>query len=293
MAKYRILHKTTYSYRYPVTVSHHAARLQPISNQDQSCDSFRLSLNPESSDLIERKDYFGNAVQLFSIQEPHVSFVANASSVVEVTRQSIDLSSIDTPTQALRQALADIARTDLVDAKQFLYETELTRVDDDILAFGERFLADDAPIGPAILDMLAAFKDEFAFDPVATDIYTPIQEVLRNKRGVCQDFAHLMLGALRAQGLAACYASGYILTSPPPGQERLVGADASHAWVSIYIPEHGWVDVDPTNNLVCSSQHVVVAYGRDFSDVSMLKGAVTGGGDHTVAVEVTMLPMGE
>lgn len=291
MATYRIDHKTTYTYSYPVTASHHTAILKPLSNESQSCSRFSLEVSPEAADLAERMDYFGNTSHLFAVQEPHDALVVEASSIVTVTSEAVELQKLDTPASEIREALADIKRTDLIEAKEFLYETENTRKSDEVTAFGARFLAGDAPIGKGILALLQAFKDEFKFDPEASDIYTPVEQTLSHKRGVCQDFAHLMIAALRAQGLAACYASGYILTMPPPGQPRLVGADASHAWVSVFIPNSGWVDVDPTNNLVCGDQHVAVAYGRDFSDVSMLSGAVTGGGEHTISVEVTMQPI--
>ncbi len=291
MANYRLHHKTSYAYAYPVTASHHTAILKPLTNETQTCSRFSLVVSPEAADMAERIDYFGNTSHLFSVQSPHDALVVEAFSTVESTNEAIDLQKLNTPVKEIREALADIKRTDLIEAKEFLYETENTRKTDSIIEFGARFFPDDAAIGPGIIAMLQAFKDEFEFDPEASDIYTPVEQTLDQKRGVCQDFAHLMIAALRAQGLSACYASGYILTMPPPGQPRLVGADASHAWVSVFIPENGWIDVDPTNNLVCADQHVAVAYGRDFSDVSMLSGAVTGGGDHTISVEVTMEPM--
>ncbi|MEM9159447.1 MAG: transglutaminase family protein [Verrucomicrobiota bacterium] len=288
MATYHIKHKTIYSYRYPVASSHHTACLRPLDKENQKCRRFHLRVSPDSSDLIQRQDYFSNIVHIFSIQEPHDSLVVNATSLVESTASPQNLKDIDTPVLEVRKALADIDRTDLIDAKQFLYETEYTAKSKEILDFGNRFFEEDKPIGAGLFDMLEAFSADFEFDPEVSDIYTPIQTTLLNKRGVCQDFAHLMIGALRAQGLAACYASGYILTQPPPGQERLMGADASHAWVSVFVPEAGWINIDPTNNLVCGDQHVSVAYGRDFSDVSMIKGAVTGGGEHSIDVQVTM-----
>ncbi|MDQ8187236.1 transglutaminase family protein [Pelagicoccus sp. SDUM812002] len=291
MATYRLHHKTSYSYSYPVTGSHHTAILKPLKNESQICTRFSLEVSPEPADLAVRVDYFGNTSHLFAIQLPHESLVVDAYSTVEVSAEAIDLKKLDTPVSEIREALADIKRTDLIEAKEFLYETENTKKTDSITEFGARFFSGDAKIGDGVAAMLQAFKDEFKFDSEASDIYTPVEQTLSTKSGVCQDFAHLMIAALRAQGLSACYASGYILTMPPPGQPRLVGADASHAWVSIFLPENGWIDVDPTNNLVCADQHVAVAYGRDFSDVSMLSGAVTGGGEHTVSVEVTMQPI--
>lgn len=291
MARYEINHKTTYRYRYPVAVSHHSARLRPLSDASQSCESFALAIAPSSVDLVERLDFFGNAMHMFSVQEPHAALVVEARSQVYTTRAPIDLATLETPCAAVRMALSDYGRADLVDAKQFLLATDLTPDAPEVEAFGERFTGAATPFGQAIQDLLDAFADEFAFDASATEISTPVSKVLEQRRGVCQDFAHLSIAALRASGLAARYVSGYILTRPPEGVERLAGADASHAWVSVFHPEAGWIDIDPTNRLVCGDQHIRVAYGRDFGDVSMLKGAVTGGGDHKIKVEVTVQPV--
>lgn len=290
MTYYRIHHKTTYSYTYPVASSHHSARLKPLDSDLQICRSFRLNVQPDTSDLIERLDYFGNAIQMFSIQETHQTLLVESESHVEVFAQPHDIHSLNTFCKDLRILLTDIKRPDLIDIKQYLYPTEITPSTPQVKAFGMRFFQDEAPLGSAIAAMLAAFNSEFSFDPKATDINTPVDDVLSTKRGVCQDFAHLMIASLRACGISARYVSGYLLTLPAEGKERLVGADASHAWVSIYAPEVGWIEVDPTNNLVCGDQHVRVAYGRDYSDVSMISGAVTGGGNQTIDVEVTMEP---
>lgn len=293
MARYRILHKTTCSYNYPVIASYHSAKLKPVNNDDQNCERFSLKINPESHDLIQRIDYFDNSMAIFSIQESHDRLTVEAESIVTTHKKAIDLAKQETTCSYIRASLSDITRTDIIDAKLFVHATEITPDLPEIAAFGMRFFQDDAPIGKALLEMLHCFKTEFEFDPTATEVNTPSSEVLKNRRGVCQDYAHLMISALRACGLSCKYASGYILTTPPEGMPRLIGADASHAWVSVFIPQTGWVDLDPTNNCVCADQHVCVGYGRDYSDVSMLKGAVTGGGDHRLSVEVTMEPIEE
>lgn len=291
MIRYRIHHKTTYDYVYPVATSHHSARLKPLSSDLQTCDHFRLKVTPLTADMIERIDYFGNAMHMFSIQETHDQLVVDSESEVDVVAQSPDLSKVTTLCRDWREVLSDVKRSDLIDVKQFLYATEITPSIPQALEFGQRFFGDDATLGSALTGMLDAYHNEFNFDPKATEINTPVSEVLLNRRGVCQDFAHSMIASLRACGISARYVSGYLLTLPPEGEERLVGADASHAWVSVYTPELGWVEVDPTNNMVCGDQHVRVAYGRDYADVSMLNGAVTGGGEHTLSVEVTMEPV--
>lgn len=291
MARYRIHHKTTYHYQYPVGTSHHTARLKPLDNAFQKRESHSLSITPDATELVERQDYFGNAIQLFSIEETHDALEVDSLSMVDVEATSLNLQSLDTQYDALASALADIKRTDFLEAKQYLYPTDFTPAMKEAKDFGSRFFCGQKPIGIAIQEMLDAFATEFEFDPQATDISTPIGEVFQHKRGVCQDFAHLMIASLRACGLSARYVSGYILTHPKEGEERLAGADASHAWVSVFTPGNGWIEVDPTNRLVCADQHVRVAYGRDFSDAGMLSGAITGGGQHSIDVEVTMSPV--
>ena len=152
---------------------------------------------------------------------------------------------------------------------------------------------DNAPVLAATHDLMRRIFEEFTFDPSATDVSTPVESVFKERRGVCQDFAHLMISALRSLGLPARYVSGYILTHPPPGQPRLQGADASHAWVSVWAPETGWVDFDPTNNVIPHGEHVTIAYGRDYDDVSPISGVLLGGGAHTVEVAVDVAPVGE
>jgi transglutaminase-like putative cysteine protease len=291
MARYHLHHKTQYDYQYPVSVSHHTARMTPLTNEVQTCESFSIAVTPESTDLIQRVDYFGNQIHFFSVQHPHNSLRVETIGQVDVFLQPVDLQMLNTPCGEIRNALLDPERADLLDATQFLYPTEITHSSDEVLDFARSFLGDEIPIGVALARMLDIFGDSFKFDPEATELSTPVLEVLSQRRGVCQDFAHLSLAALRAWGLSACYVSGYILTEPPEGQERLVGADASHAWISVFVPEFGWVELDPTNRKVCGQEHIRVATGRDYSDVSMLSGAVTGGGDHTIKVEVTVLPI--
>jgi len=291
MASYSIHHRTTYHYAYPVSESHHSTCLTPLSDKRQTCHSFALNVRPSSSDLVERMDFFGNLIQSLSVQRAHETLVIEARSTVETNLKPIDLSDSEITCGQIRRALSDYSRFDLIDSKQFVYNTHYTPDIPEVEAFGKRFAQNDKPIGKAILEMLDAFADEFEFDPTATEISTPVSKILEQRRGVCQDFAHLMLASLRSCGLAARYVSGYILTSPPEGQERLEGADGSHAWVAVFIPGTGWVDVDPTNRLVCSDQHIKVAYGRDYSDVSMIKGAVRGGGHQDLLVEVTVRPI--
>lgn len=291
MTRYGIQHRTTYNYAYPVSISHHSAHLKPLSDATQTCENFSLRIDPASVDLIERSDFFENTMHMFSIQETHEKLVVESNSQVLVKLQAPKLENYTTTLAQIKEANKDYALPEHLDTKPFLYHTAATPDLPEIEAFAKRFFHDDKPIGESLTQMLAAFADEFEFDANATEVNTPVAQVIKQKSGVCQDFTLLMISALRSCQIAARYVSGYILTEPPPGQERLQGADASHAWLSVFDPQNGWVDVDPTNNLVCGDQHVRVAYGRDYTDVVMLGGAVTGGGQHDVTVEVTMHPI--
>ena len=291
MPRYSISHVTTFHYSHPVAVSHHSAHLKPLTGGGQTCHRFDLEIRPQSVDMVERVDYFGNTTQLFSIQQLHEKLVVEARSTVSTEPFTPNLLDFRPTVAEAREHTRAASRSGQSDELQFLYGTPLTANAPAVQAFADRFFTADAPVADALWAMLRAFKEEFEFDPTATDVNTPILESLEKRRGVCQDFAHLMIAAVRAAGLSARYCSGYILTQPPEGSERLLGADASHAWVSVFLPDLGWVQLDPTNNVVCSDQHVLVATGRDYSDVTMLRGAVTGGGEHRLHVGVTMLPI--
>ena len=289
MPLYSITHTTEYRYLYPVSVSHHAVYLQPLDLPYQSCRSFSLSTEPVFQDYRSRVDYFGNRLGLFSIQEEHQSLIITSKSTVEARGRA---PTIDDFPITCAQALERMHSMEGVplDVLQFLFKPGRIPADPstEIRDYAHAFFLPEKPVLKACSDLMADLKTRFAFDPSATDIATPVEEFMQLRRGVCQDFAHFVITLLLTMGLPARYVSGYILTQPPPGKPRLEGADASHAWVSVYLPGHGWVDFDPTNNQFCSDEHVTVAYGRDFDDVSLVRGAVTGGGEHALKVAVTM-----
>ncbi len=291
MVSYQIDHSTTYSYEFPVAVSHHSAHLKPLSTSRQQCRHFKLEIRPTTADLSERVDFFGNTMHLFSIQQNHPELVVDAHSEVSVVAPEIPIIEMTPTCDDVRSMLQEPRIEQYLSALQFSYASPFVPVSEELAAYAEPFLAPDKPYLQGALELASHIYNTCTFDPKATDVSTPVSAVLELKRGVCQDFAHLMLASLRSHKLPAAYVSGYILTHPPEGQERLVGADASHAWVSIFIPSYGWVEIDPTNNKICTDEHVTVAQGRDFNDVSMVRGAVTGGGEHTLNIEVTMSPI--
>ena len=292
MPLYSIKHTTTYKYRYPVSVSHHAVYLEPLKLPYQTCRQFSLTTNPPCLDYRKRKDYFGNTLGFLSIQEVHQQLTITSDSTVEVFRKAPDISAFPvTCSQAIDYCTS--SRSVPLEAIQFLFGSSRIPQEpsQEIRSYAEALFLPGKPLLQACQDLMHDIRSNFTFDAEATDINTSVEDFFQLRRGVCQDFAHFVITVMTAVGLPARYVSGYILTNPPPGSPRLEGADASHAWTSAYVPEQGWIDFDPTNNVFCADQHVTVAYGRDFDDVSLVRGAVTGGGEHELDVAVTMSPV--
>lgn len=288
---YRITHRTVYEYSEPVTVSHHAARLEPRSLAHQQRGAFSLRISPEPTLRKERTDYFGNRVCFFSIQELHQRFEVVAESRVAVAEVTPPVVTLSPPWEAVVKLFSDPVSPAVVEPYQFVFDSPCATVLPELADYGQESFQPGTPLLVAVADLNRRIFEDFKYDPVATTVATPLTEVLEHRRGVCQDFAHLAIATLRSQGLAARYVSGYLRTRPPEGKERLVGADASHAWFSAFCPDLGWVDFDPTNNLLPAAEHITVALGRDFGDVSPVSGVLTGGGEHVVKVSVDVQPL--
>jgi transglutaminase-like putative cysteine protease len=235
-------------------------------------------------------DFFGNPVSVFTIREPHNELKIEALSQVALDDHPAGWPE-HSPSweEATRSLPADLSVEGL-DAYQFVFESPRVRPGAEFAEYACQSFVPDRPLTEALLDLTARIHEEFCFDAKATNVRTSPEEVLRQKRGVCQDFAHFQVACLRSLGLPARYVSGYLRTYPPPGRARLAGADASHAWVSVYCPGAGWLDVDPTNNLIPSQSHITLAWGRDYGDVSPVRGVILGGRDHKVEVAVDMEP---
>ncbi len=288
---YRITHRTVYEYAEPVTVSQHAARLKPRPTATQERKDFHLRIEPEPTVRKMRTDYFGNRVCFFSVQGLHSRLEIVATSHVIVNEATPPAPELSMPWEEAVELFRDPVSPELIEAYQFVADSPMVRAQPKLAEYaGESFVA-DRPLLAGVLDLNRRIHREFRFDPVATTVATPLEEVWRTRRGVCQDFAHLATAMLRSLGLPARYVSGYLRTRPPAGRARLVGADASHAWFSVFCPNHGWVDFDPTNDVMPGTEHITVAYGRDFSDVSPVTGILTGGGSHTVRVGVDVEPL--
>jgi len=284
--KFRITHRTTYDYADSVTVSHHSACVKPKFTPTQQRDHFALQIEPEPAVRKMRTDYFGNRICFFSIQEVHRRLEVTASSRVTVTATTPPALALSPPWERVAALFRDPVSPEVVEPYQFCFDSPMIGNSPELAGFARGSFATDTPLLVGVADFNRRIFREFKYDPVATTVATPLEEVLERRRGVCQDFAHLAIAGLRSLGLAARYVSGYLRTRPSAGRTRMVGADASHAWFAVYCPDLGWVDFDPTNNLIPTDEHITVAYGRDYSDVSPVSGIVTGGGEHRVRVSV-------
>jgi transglutaminase-like putative cysteine protease len=290
---YRISHRTTYKYAYPVSVGNHVACLKPRSFANNQVVSSTLHIDPVPVTYTERTDYFGNCLSFFTIGEPHRTLTVEAKS--EVIRTGDD-SFLDAPPLAWEDSTSSIETEHSLaglEAYQYQFESPRIRIRPEFAAYALESFTPRRPMREALLDLTSRIHRDFRFDSKVTTVRTTVEEVFKKRRGVCQDFAHVQIACLRSINIAARYVSGYLRTYPPPGRPRLIGADASHAWVSAYCRSQGWLDMDPTNDVAPSDGHVTLAWGRDYGDVSPLRGLILGGGGHTLKVEVDMEPVVE
>jgi len=287
---YDVVHRTTYRYASAVDVSYHTLRLSPRELPYQRVLRSAVIATPAPLRIADRVDWFGNKVSHISLEEPHDELVVDARSVVDVAYPPPPDAAKTPSWESVRDALDGGGLPVEWAASEFTRESPMALIDDTIRQYAAPSFPKARPIFACVLDLNSRIKRDFVFDPRATGVATPVEQVMRLRRGVCQDFAHVMIACLRAMGLAARYVSGYVRTYPPPGQKRRVGADASHAWVSVWVPGTGWIDVDPTNDLVVKDEHVVVGWGRDYSDISPIRGVILGGGAHELDVSVDLAP---
>jgi transglutaminase-like putative cysteine protease len=298
--RYRVLHETRYDYGSPVSLAQQQLHLSPRILDWQHIEEQCIDIVPPPSWRRDGQDAFDNPVSWIFFNAPHQALLIRSEMTVAVLPHLPDAEELaeSLPWETVRDRLAyDSSEPQAPDlaAARFLFESPHVRVKHELAAYAADCFAPGTPLLLGTQALMAKIFREFTFDPEATTVSTPVLEVLENKRGVCQDFAHLMIACLRALGLAARYVSGYLLTRPPPGKPRLIGADASHAWVSVYAPgsSNDWVDFDPTNNLLPDTEHITVAFGRDFSDISPLRGIILGGGGAEPEVAVTVIPLDE
>jgi transglutaminase-like putative cysteine protease len=287
-----IIHETHYRYSAPVVLSQQLLHLTPRELPWQACERHRITVEPSAGEIAERADYYGNRTMHLLVAVPHEALVVRAESEVNVKPRARERRSAPkTSWEALRARLRALDAPPLVEPAEFLFESPHVERLRELADYAVKSFTARRGILEAATDLARRIHKDFKFDRTATSVSTPLRQVLKDRRGVCQDFAHLMIGCLRSIGLAARYVSGYILTAPPPGRARLVGADASHAWASVYCGERaGWVDIDPTNNCIVDDAHVTLGWGRDFGDVTPMRGVILGGGSQSLAVRVTVRP---
>lgn len=293
-ARYQILHDTHYRYASPVSLAQQLVHLWPRDCPWQRCETRQLDVEPVPTRRRDEQDVFGNPLTRLALEYQHDELRVSTQVQVEVLRRPLPQLEVSPPWEQARDALAysrQVLPAQVLDACRYRFESPYVRLKKRFVEFSQPCFRAGVPLLVAVRELMEKIFSEFTFDAGATQVATPLAEVLERRRGVCQDFAHLMLACLRSRGLAARYVSGYLLTRPPPGQARLIGADASHAWISVFCPRHGWVDFDPTNNLLPALEHVTLGWGRDFSDVSPLRGVILGGGSHDPEVRVTVLPL--
>lgn len=289
--RYQISHVTEFVYSQPVSISHHLLHLAPRLCDHQTNHQTALIVDPVPAVEEASADYFGNPTTFVIVQRAHEKLTIQAKS-------TIDVSAPPPPEPAATMAwdqIADGLREDTsrpaLDVAQFLYSSPFTVAGGGVVEYAKTSFPPGRPVLEAARELTTRIFRDFTYDGSATDVSTPVDEALKLKRGVCQDFAHLQIACLRKLGVPARYVSGYLLTHPPEGKERLVGADASHAWLSIWCPGHGWVDLDPTNDVVPGDEHITLAWGRDYGDVSPVNGVMVGGGEHEVNVSVDVQPV--
>ena len=289
--KFQVVHRNKFVYAASVPLSHNVVRLQPRTTEWQKLERFELEIKPEPAQRRDRVDFFGNHETWVSVQEPHGELNIESRAEIETLERVEDSDAAGPAWDEVPRILAGRLDSTLLEARQYVFDSPMIQRCDELLDYARESFEPGAGLRECVLHLTERIFTDFKFDRQATTIGTPILKVLAERRGVCQDFAHLQIGCLRSMGLAARYVSGYVMTRPPTGQERLVGADASHAWVSVFVPGEGWLDLDPTNGVAPNGEHISIAWARDYGDVMPIKGVVTGGTGHVLYYSVDVAPM--
>ena len=288
-----VAHETAYRYAADVALAYHLAYLRPAETPHQSVEAFDIVISPEPASRSTSIDMFDNTRLFFSLDTPHARLSVRAASRVRVAPRYVRFDPAATwPWEAVRERLVYTAGAPYARESEFAFASPFVAIHRELAAYAAASFIPGRTIADAAIDLMSRIHREFRYESDSTKVSTPILEAFAARRGVCQDFAHIMIGCLRVLGLAARYVSGYLLTVPPPGAVSLLGADASHAWLSVYCPEESaagtWLDLDPTNDVIPSTSHVTLAMGRDFGDVSPRHGILRGGGEHTLSVGVAV-----
>lgn len=289
---YEITHTTGYAYAGSVSFSHHLLRLTPRTTARQRRLSHDLSVSPEPAVTSVHSDYFGNTTHFITIERPHQRLEVTSRCRVAVSPAFIP-ELTETPSwESVRGRCRGDHSGQALEAHEFTYPSPLVPLRPEFADYAAPSFATDRPVLDAVSDLARRIQEDFKFDPAATTVTTPVEDVFKQRRGVCQDLAQFQIACLRTLGLPARYVSGYLETDPPPGQPKLRGADASHAWVSLFCPGLGWIDIDPTNNCLPSLRHLTIGWGRDYGDVCPIRGVLMGGQDQRLEVSVDVVALG-
>jgi len=293
--KYIVTHTTRYRYQESVSHCYNVAYLLPRTTAQQTLLHSRIDTTPHAATYQTRSDYFGNQVVQFSIDQEHRELDVTVTSTLSITPGTINhLLDFGNTCAVVHERLQANDDHETLLATEFRLPSPMVPLSAEVITYAADCFQPDKPFLQAVMDLTGNIFSEFSYDAHFSDVATPIATVIKHKRGVCQDFAHVAIACLRAQGYAARYVSGYLETLPPPGQQKLIGADASHAWFSVFVPGEGWFDFDPTNNSRVSDRHITTAWGRDYSDVAPLKGIIFGGGNsHSLDVSVDVQEVAE
>jgi transglutaminase-like putative cysteine protease len=289
MPTYAVRHRTIYTYAEPVELSVNQARLRPRELAGQRLTHFAIESEPRLEDLREEKDFFGNPTAYFKVAGAHERFEITTHTRVDLSWSGRQGPPGSQAWEEVAQTLREAAGPEAQDALQFTLDSPMVKPFPELREYVATAFPAGRPAAEGAFQLMRRIHRDFRFLPGATGLKTTLEMVFQIRCGVCQDFSHLMIGCLRSLGLAARYVSGYIETLPKPGKPKLIGADATHAWISLYVPEAGWIDYDPTNMLMPGPQHITLAWGRDFSDISPLRGVLYGGGSQKLKVEVDVL----
>lgn len=277
--KYKITHTTAYQYALSVSNCYNLAYVIPRNTETQQVESVDIVLVPSATTRNTRTDYFGNQLFQFSIEKDHRELSLTVTSVITVkdfaANNNLDFGN---PCSYVSYLLKHSTDMESLKAREFMLDSAMVQQHSYLAEYAIQSFSDERPFLSAVLDLTQRIFTDFTYDPQFSDVATPLADVFKHKRGVCQDFAHLAIGCLRSLGYPARYVSGYLETLPPPGQQKLVGADATHAWFAVYSPGEGWYEFDPTNNKMVGEQYITTAWGRDYADVTPLKGVIFGGG---------------
>ncbi|MBG9377385.1 transglutaminase family protein [Panacibacter sp. DH6] len=291
--QYQVTHTTEYEYHQPVSICHNVAKLFLRDTSDQSCRKTLIKISPEPEIKNEYTDFFGNKTLYFAIQHEHKHLRVTVTSIIDKKPGVNNAPELFTNTawEEVQQQIATNGEADF-SARQYVAETAITQASEQIRAYSLQSFTPGRSMLAAAKELMQRIHTDFQFVPGFTTVATPLDVVMKERKGVCQDFAHLAIACIRAVGLPARYVSGYLETLPPPGKEKLTGVDASHAWFAVYMPNQGWLDFDPTNNMIPAAQHITIGWGRDYADITPLKGVILSSGPHRLHVSVDVKRLG-